>query len=165
MARPAADGLPASCGTEAGAPKIVQLAFCVRGRPLLGGNDVYVFFYRAPCEMRKQMDGLSTLVREAIKRDPRDGELYLFRNRNRSMIKILFYDHGGYCLLARRLCKGRFRIEVEEADGATHVTLSKQDLADLLSRQQFRIGPKTHPKGHSIRSKEQWRVLLLHKAP
>ncbi|MCP4446021.1 MAG: transposase [Myxococcales bacterium] len=42
---------------------------------------------------RKQMDGLSTLVREAIKRDPRDGELYLFRNRNRSMIKILFYDH------------------------------------------------------------------------
>ncbi|MCP4449600.1 MAG: IS66 family insertion sequence element accessory protein TnpB, partial [Myxococcales bacterium] len=69
--------------------------------------------------MRKQMDGLSTLVREAIKRDPKDGELYLFRNRNRSMIRILFYDHGGYCLLAKRLCKGRFRIEVEEADGAS----------------------------------------------
>lgn len=100
---------------------------------MLGSSDVRVFFYLAPCDMRKQIDGLSTLVREAMQRDPRDGELYLFRNRNRDLIKILFYDHGGDCLLVKRLCKGRFQIEVEENNGAVHVALSKTELAELLS--------------------------------
>lgn len=100
---------------------------------MLGAHDVRVFFYLAPCDMRKQMDGLGTLVREEMKRDPQDGELYLFRNRNRGLIKILFYDHGGYCLLAKRLCKGRFQIHIEELEGQVQATLSKQDLAALLS--------------------------------
>ena len=100
---------------------------------MLGGGDVRVFFYLAPCDMRKQIDGLGTLVREAMQRDPRDGELYLFRNRNRDLIKLLFYDHGGDCLLAKRLCKGRFQIEIEETDGAVQVALSKRELAELLS--------------------------------
>ena len=79
------------------------------------------------------MDGLSTLVREEMKRDPKDGELYLFRNRNRGLIKILFYDHGGFCLLAKRLCQGRFKIDVEDHEGEVQASLSKQDLAELLS--------------------------------
>ncbi|MCP4445142.1 MAG: IS66 family insertion sequence element accessory protein TnpB [Myxococcales bacterium] len=87
----------------------------------------------ATCDMRKQMDGLSTLVREEMKRDPQDGELYLFRNRTRGLIKILFCDHGGYCLLAKRLCKGRFRIKIEELEGKVQASLSKCDLAELLS--------------------------------
>ncbi|MCP4447579.1 MAG: IS66 family insertion sequence element accessory protein TnpB [Myxococcales bacterium] len=65
---------------------------------MLDASDVRVFFYLAPFDMRKQMDGLSTLVREEMKRDPQDGELCLFRNRTRGLIKILFYDHDGCCL-------------------------------------------------------------------
>jgi transposase len=100
---------------------------------MLGDGDVRVFFYLAPCDMRKQIDGLGTLVREAMRRDPQDGELYLFRNRSRGLIKILFYDHGGYCLLAKRLSKGSFQIDIEESDGAVQACLSKRDLAALLS--------------------------------
>ena len=100
---------------------------------MLGSSDVRVFFYLAPCDMRKQMDGLSTLVREAMKRDPQDGELYLFRNRNGGLSKILFYDHCGFCLLAKRLCNGRFQIETEERGGEVQASLSKRDLAELLS--------------------------------
>lgn len=111
---------------------------------MLGGGDVRVFFYLVPCDMRKQMDGLGTLVREAMARDPQAGDLYLFRNRRRDLIKILFYDHGGYCLLAKRLCRGRFQIEVEEVDGAPHAVLSKRDLAELLS--SARIMKKVDPR-------------------
>ena len=111
---------------------------------MLGGSDVRVFFHLASCDMRKQMDGLSTLVREAMSRDPQAGDLYLFRNRRRDLIKILFYDHGGYCLLSKRLCKGRFQIEVEEIDGQPHALLSKRDLADLLS--SARIMKKVDPR-------------------
>lgn len=67
--------------------------------------------------MRKQIYGLSNLVRAELERDPQDGDLYLFRNRRKDMIKILFYDHGGFCLLAKRLDKGTFTIEVDEREG------------------------------------------------
>jgi len=100
---------------------------------MIGLHGVRVFFYLQPCDMRKQMDGLGILVREEMLRDPEDGELYLFRNRNRTLIKILFYDHGGYCLLAKRLSKGSFRIEVEAIDNTAVATLSKEELAQLLS--------------------------------
>ena len=83
--------------------------------------------------MRKQMDGLGVLVREAMKRDPEAGDFYLFQNRKRDLIKILFYDHGGYCLLAKRLCKGRFKIEVEHGEGVADVRISSGELALLLS--------------------------------
>jgi len=98
---------------------------------MLGGVDVRVFLYLEPCDMRKQMDGLGILVREAMNRDPQMGDLYLFRNRRRDFIKVLFYDQGGYCLLAKRLCKGRFQIEIEDVDGETYASLSKRDLAEL----------------------------------
>jgi len=100
---------------------------------MMGLANVRVFFYLQPCDMRKQMDGLGILVREEMLRDPEDGELYLFRNRNRNLIKILFYDHGGYCLLAKRLSKGSFAIDVEVAEDTTQVSLSKHELAQLLS--------------------------------
>lgn len=100
---------------------------------MIGLTNMRVFFYLQPCDMRKQMDGLSILVREEMQRDPEDGELYLFRNRNKSLIKILFYDHGGFCLLAKRLSKGTFVIEVEAVNGAVQAALSKQELAQLLS--------------------------------
>lgn len=99
--------------------------------------DVRVFFYLAPCDMRKQMDGLSILVREAMKREPENGELYLFRNRNRNFIKILFYDHGGYCLFAKRLSKGCFRIELASDGDEVQASLSSEELAQLLSSAQL----------------------------
>lgn len=100
---------------------------------MIGLAGVRVFYYLPPCDMRKQMDGLGILVRESIQRNPEDGELYLFRNRNKNLIKILFYDHGGYCLLAKRLSKGSFIIETTSVDGAVVASLSKVDLAALLS--------------------------------
>jgi len=119
-----------------------ELALRYRGKGMIGLEDVRVFFYLQPCDMRKQFDGLGILVREEMKRDPEDGELYLFRNRNRTLIKILFYDHGGHCLLAKRLSKGRFAIDVEAVEGAASATLSKQDLAELLS--SARVINKVH---------------------
>ena len=100
-------------------------------------SNVNVFFYLAPCDMRKQMDGLSILVREAMKREPENGELYLFRNRTRNFIKILFYDHGGYCLFSKRLSKGCFRIALEGDGDDVQARLSSQELGQLLASAQL----------------------------
>lgn len=96
-----------------------------------GSGSVRVFVYVGVCDMRKQMHGLSVLVREELGRDPQGGDLFVFRNRRRDMIKVLFFDQGGYCLLAKRLERGTFVVELSESGAAVEV--SERELAELLA--------------------------------
>lgn len=100
-----------------------------------GAGGARVFFHVGPCDMRKQMDGLATLVREGLSSDPQGGDLYLFRNRRGDMIKILFFDRGGYCLLAKRLERGTFRIAL--ADDGAAVEITQSELATLLANAEL----------------------------
>ena len=54
------------------------------------------------------MRGLALQVQEALKRDPHAGDLYVFRGRNGSLIKIFWHDGVGMSLYAKRLERGRF---------------------------------------------------------
>jgi transposase len=56
---------------------------------------VRVFVYAGTCDMRRQISGLMTMVREELGRDPQCGDLYVFRGRRGDQIKILFYDRRG----------------------------------------------------------------------
>lgn len=67
-----------------------------------------VFAYCEPTDMRKGYEGLSALVRDALKSDPLSGSLFLFTNRRRTHAKILWFDGSGLCVLCKRLEKGRF---------------------------------------------------------
>jgi hypothetical protein len=57
----------------------------------------------APTDLRKAYDGLAVLVRQSLGQDPLNGSLYVFCNRRRDRIKILFWEEGGYWFCARRL--------------------------------------------------------------
>jgi transposase len=57
-----------------------------------------IFLATEPADMRKGFDGLSQLVRERIAQDPLSGHLYVFRNRRRDRIKILYWDRDGLAL-------------------------------------------------------------------
>jgi len=81
--------------------------------------------------MRRQMNGLSIMVREEMKEDPQCGDLFVFRNKRKDMVKVLFFDQQGYCLLAKRLDRGVFRIDV--AGDHVAIEISASDLASLLS--------------------------------
>jgi len=59
-------------------------------------------------DMRKGMPGLALLVQQGLKRDPHDGELFVFRGRAGSLIKIIWHDGIGMPLYAKRLEKRRF---------------------------------------------------------
>ena len=67
-----------------------------------------VYVYRQPVDMRKQIDGLSTIVTAHMQRDPADRCLYLFSNKARNKIKLLIWHMNGYWLLYKRLEKQRF---------------------------------------------------------
>jgi transposase len=60
-------------------------------------------------DMRKSINGLSIMVEQAMELNPFSGELFVFCNRRRNIIKILYWDRNGFCLWHKRLEKDRFK--------------------------------------------------------
>ncbi|HEX7840450.1 MAG TPA: IS66 family insertion sequence element accessory protein TnpB [Kofleriaceae bacterium] len=98
---------------------------------MIGLNREFrIFFYAGTCDMRRQIAGLVTMVREELGRDPQCGDMYVFRGRRGDQLKILFYDKRGYCMLVKRLDEGTFPIAHAMDSNAVEITL--RDLASLL---------------------------------
>ena len=91
--------------------------------------QVRVWLYTQPTDMRKSYDGLSALVRNALHEDPTSGHLFVFINRKRTQMKVLYFDRSGYCIWSKRLEQGRFRYR---AGGADKVTLDWTQLKLIL---------------------------------
>lgn len=62
-----------------------------------------VFLAVGATDMRKSINGLSILVQDRLELDPFSGHLFVFCNRRRNMIKILYWDRNGFCLWHKRL--------------------------------------------------------------
>jgi transposase len=84
-------------------------------------SALHIFLAVEPADMRKGFDGLAQLVREQVARDPLSGHLFVFRNRRRDRLKILYWDRDGFALWYKRLEKGTLRFP-ESQDGGVEVT-------------------------------------------
>ena len=69
--------------------------------PVSGVTRIYL--YSKPCDMRKSFDGLCGLVRSELGADPLSGSLFVFCNRNRTMVKVLYWDMDGFVIWYKRL--------------------------------------------------------------
>ena len=97
-------------------------------------SSVRVFFATEPCDMRKQMNGLAILVQQGMERDARSGDLFVFRNRRGDMLRALFCDAHGFCLLSKRLDRGTFRVKFDEAMAAKcAVEMTAAELGQLMT--------------------------------
>lgn len=72
------------------------------------GASTAVFICREPIDFRKGIDGLAGVCKYQLDRDPFDGGVFVFTNRARKGIKILFYDGQGFWVCHKRLSQGRF---------------------------------------------------------
>ena len=96
---------------------------------ILVPSDVRVWLAVGRTDMRKGMNGLALLVQQGLGRDPHAGELFCFRGRRGSLMKVLWHDGVGMSLSVKRLDHGRF-IWPTPADGA--VAVSAAQLGYLL---------------------------------
>lgn len=67
------------------------------------------FLYNEHCDMRKGFDALSGLVRSKLGKNPAGGDVFLFLNRRRNLLKLLHWEPGGFVLYYKRLEQGTFR--------------------------------------------------------
>ena len=111
--------------------------------------QVRVFLYRLPTDMRKSFHGLVALTESAIQQDPLSGSLFVFVNRRRDRIKILYWGQTGYCIWYQQLQQGTYQLPGEdtlEEQQALEVTRSQLslildgiDLASVRQRTRFQL--------------------------
>ncbi len=94
--------------------------------------SVRIYVSASPLDMRRQFDGCANAARQYLGEDPLSGHLFVFFNRRRTMMKALYWDRSGYCLWAKRLERGRFKLSVIERDGAAAVELEASELMLIL---------------------------------
>lgn len=82
---------------------------------LLQDPNITIWLYTSPTDMRRQIDGLAALAQSKMNCQAASGELFVFINRKRTYMKVLYYAKGGYCLWAKRLEKGCFH-QVKSSD-------------------------------------------------
>jgi transposase len=98
-------------------------------------GSIRVYLAVGATDMRKSIDGLSILVSQAFEFDPFSGHLFVFGNRRRTMLKVLYWDRNGFCLWQKRLERDRFRWPASEREV---VELEHRELQWLLDGLEVR---------------------------
>jgi transposase len=94
--------------------------------------SVRVYLATSPCDMRRGFDGLHALVNTVMQLDALAGHLFVFSNRRRDRVKILYWDRDGFAVWAKRLEEGTYAMPFTES-GAMRREITAQELAALLS--------------------------------
>ena len=91
-------------------------------------------------DLRRGFMGLSALVQSKLEQNPLSGQVFIFRGRRGDLVKLIWFDGDGLCLLAKRLERGRF-IWPQAREGT--VSLSRAQLAMLLEGIDWRRPERT----------------------
>ena len=96
------------------------------------------------CDMRKGFNGLHALITERLGEDPRSGALFVFSNRRRTRLKVLYWDGTGLWLMTKRLEEGTFAWPKSADAGAAKLKLTPEAFAMLTDGIDLR-GAKLRP--------------------
>lgn len=110
------------------------------------GPATRIYLAAGPTDLRLGYDGLSARAQQVLAADPLSGHLFVFCNRAKDRIKILYWDGSGQWLCTKRLQQGRYSWPAL-AEGAARVSLRAEELALLLGGIEL----------ERTRAKEWWR--------
>ena len=95
-------------------------------------ETVEIYVCLKPADMRKSFDSLARLVEEFMAKSPLSGHLFVFINKRRSMLKILFWDRTGYCQYYKRLESGTVSLPVSADEATSSIAISNEQLHLIL---------------------------------
>lgn len=111
--------------------------------------QIRAFLYRRPTDMRKSFHGLVALTQSELKQDPLSGSLFVFLNRRRDRVKILYWGQSGFCIWYQQLEKGTYQIPhatalqdqdtLEVTRSQLSLILDGIDLSSVRQRPRFQL--------------------------
>jgi transposase len=121
---------------------------------LTWGGSVRIFVCVQPTDMRRGFDRLAAMALEVTQHHPLSGHLFVFLNRRRDRVKILYWDKSGYCLWYKRLESGQFHLpapgleqeSMELEMGPLTLMLEGIDLSGARRRKRFSLPGKKNFK-------------------
>ncbi len=106
---------------------------------MTNSSDVRIFLCTTPTNMNYSFDSLMGQAQEVFNQDPLSGHLFLFLNRTRDRMKILFWDRDGLAIFYKRLEKGVFQIPTASG-GKQGIELDHCQLTKILEGIDLRNG-------------------------
>jgi transposase len=100
-------------------------------------SELRVFLCAVPTSMTFSFDRLMGIAERIFRHDPLSGHLFLFLNRTRNRVKILYWDRDGFCIWYKRLEEGVFQLPKSDNEG---MELTYQQLSRLLGGLDLRSG-------------------------
>jgi transposase len=97
------------------------------------GPATRVFLAAGATDLRKGFEGLSDLVRHQFQQDPLSGHLFVFSNKRKTRLKILYWDGSGLWVCAKRLEKGCFSWPCPPGQEGSSQRIRAEELTLLLS--------------------------------
>jgi len=95
--------------------------------------------------MRKSFNGLSVLVTNELGEDPLSGHFYIFRNKTKNKLKILYWDRSGYAIWYKQLQEGKFHFpsclesSIEINTSSLSMILEGVDLTSIKYQKRFKL--------------------------
>lgn len=90
-----------------------------------------VFIAIQPTDLRKSYDGLAAIVESDFRIHPTNGDLFVFLNKRKTQVRILFWDRDGFCIFMKRLEMGTFQRFGGDSNNA-HAEITRAQLSLLL---------------------------------
>ena len=88
-------------------------------------SQVYVYF--KPVDLRKSIDGLCAVALDCLSGSLRNGDIFIFRNKRRTKLKLIFWDRNGFVMYYKRLDKGGFKFPTHPEDDSAHISAEQLD--------------------------------------
>lgn len=109
--------------------------------------NVRIWLCTQPTDMRKSFNGLCSLVSGVLSENPTSGALFVFINRRKTHIKILYFDGSGFCIWFKRLEQGQFNYRAQAGDKQSLEWAQLKLLLDGLEVKKIRQYKRySHPK-------------------
>lgn len=109
--------------------------------------NVRIWLYAQPTDMRKSFNGLCALVSGVLSENPTSGAMFVFINRRKTHIKILYFDGSGFCIWFKRLEQGQFNYRSHSTDKQALDWTQLKLLLDGLEVKKIRQFKRySHPK-------------------
>lgn len=113
-------------------------------------RGVKIFLYVPPADLRRGYDGLAAIVQGAMNEDPLSGSLFIFVNKRRNRIKLLYWDGDGYAIWMKRIERGTLEVPQANDPDMASLKITASQLSLIL--EGIELSSVRHRKRFQLRS-------------